>query len=102
LTPNLTEDFKTLEELHEQTRSIVAQVHRTGRPVVVTVDGKPDVVILGAAEYERRIRAANLRALLAPAEAEVRAGKARPAEEFLKEFDGGEAVPRPNRSKRRK
>ena len=34
-------DFKTVEELESQPREILRQIQRTGRPVVVTVKGKP-------------------------------------------------------------
>jgi prevent-host-death family protein len=98
----LTEDFKTLDELHGETSDIVNQVHRTGRPVVITVDGKPEVVILSAADYEKKLGAANLRALLAEAEADIKAGRTRPVEEFLKELARGQKVPRGNHVKGRK
>jgi prevent-host-death family protein len=51
MTFSLTEDFKTLTELKKRTEEVLRQVHETGRPVVITVDGRPDVVILDAATY---------------------------------------------------
>jgi prevent-host-death family protein len=98
---SLTEDFKTLAELKKRPEEVLRQVHETGRPVVITVDGKPDVVILGAATYERKLRAANLARLLAEGEASIQAGGARPAEEVFeellrgdKEVPGGRRPPR--------
>jgi prevent-host-death family protein len=82
---SLSEDFKTVEELRADADAIIAQVHRTGRPIVVTVQGKPDVVILDAAVYENRLKTVNFAQMVAEAEAEVRAGLARPIEEVLKE-----------------
>ena len=82
---SLTEDFKTVEELCADADAVLAQVHRTGRPVVITVEGKPDVVIIDAAVYETRLKTVNFAKMVAEAEAEVRAGLARPAEEVLKE-----------------
>ena len=82
---SLSEDFKTLEELREDAEAVIAQVHRTGRPIVVTVRGKPDVVILDAAVYESRLKTVNFAHMVAEAEAEVRAGLAKPVEEIFKE-----------------
>ena len=97
---SLTEDFKTVKELRDDPDGILAHVHRTGRPVVVTVDGKPDVVILDASVYENRLKALNFAHLVAQAEAEVRAGLARPAEEVLKDSGRAKKVSRPGHPKR--
>jgi prevent-host-death family protein len=91
---SLHEDFRTLAEFEEDPRSIVRQVHRTGRPVVVTVQGKPDLIVLDAAAFERRLKLVNLAHLLAEAEADVQAGRTRPAAEFLGEFSREKQVSR--------
>src|SRR5262245_13433706 len=85
---SLTEDFKTAEELANQVQAILAQVRQNGRPVVVTQDGKPAAVLLDVARYEWMVHLLNLSRMLNEAEAEVRAGKTRPAEEFFKELMG--------------
>jgi len=101
VTISLTEDFKTLAELKKQPEEVLRQVHKTGRPVVITVDGKPDVVILDAATCERKLRAANLARLLAEGEAAIRAGGTRPAEEVFEELlRADKEVPRGGRSPR--
>jgi prevent-host-death family protein len=82
----LTEDFRTAEELAGQTPAILAQVRQSKRPVVVTRDGKPAAVLLDVAEYEWMVHQLNLARMLN--EAEARAGKTRPAEEFFKEILG--------------
>ena len=91
---SLKEDFRSLAEFEEDPREIVKQVHRTGRPVVVTVKGKPDVIVLDAAAFEHRLKLVNLARLLAEAETDVRAGRTRPAEEFFSELSLEKEVPR--------
>lgn len=86
------ENRKTLAELESDPRAIVAQVHRTGQPVVVTVDGEPDVVIVNAATYERQLKKLNLAALLAEAERDIQAGRTAPIETFLDELSRGKKV----------
>jgi PHD/YefM family antitoxin component YafN of YafNO toxin-antitoxin module len=65
--------------LTEDIKSVFTQLHRTGRPVVITVNGRPDIVLLDATVFERKLSTLNLRALLAEGEADVAAGRTRPA-----------------------
>ncbi len=103
---SLTEDFKTVEELTAQPRQVLEQVHRTGRPVVITKNGKPDVVILDAATYERKLNTLHLAQLLAEGEAAIKAGQVRSLEEFEEEFFREKKISRkahaPSRAGRRK
>jgi prevent-host-death family protein len=85
---SLTEDFKTAEELAKQTKAILEQVRENERPIVITADGKPAAVLLPVAQYEWMVHLLNLSRMLNEAQAEVRAGKTRPAEEFFKELLG--------------
>jgi prevent-host-death family protein len=89
MTVSITEDIKSVSELKKKTHEIFEQLHRTGRPIVVTVNGKPDVVLLDAAVFEKKLKALNLGILLAEAEADVKEGRTRPAQEFLKELKEG-------------
>ena len=83
---SVIEDIRSVSDLKRDTKGIFRHVRETGRPVVVTVNGKPDVVILDAAVYERRLKESNLARLIAEAEADVRAGRVRPAREALREI----------------
>lgn len=83
---SISEDIKPVSELKKRTRQVFEQIHRTGRPVIVTVNGKPDVVLLDAAVFEKRLKAMNLGVLLSEAENEAKKGLTHPAKDFLKEF----------------
>ena len=83
---SLSEDIQSVTDLKRRTREIVDQLHRTGRPVVLTVNGRADAVLLEVKTYETLLKSANLARLLAPAEAEVAAGRTRPALDFFTEF----------------
>jgi prevent-host-death family protein len=83
---SLTEDVKTMTELESQPRKLVEQIHQTGRPIIVTKNGKPDLVILDAASYERHLKTANLVQLLTEGEADIKSGRTQAYEEFMKEF----------------
>lgn len=83
---SLTEDIKSVSDLKKETREIFKQMHSTGRPIIVTVNGKPDAVLLDVGVFERKMKTLNLGVLLTEAETEVKKGRARPARDFLKEL----------------
>ena len=89
-----TEDTRTITDLKRKTKEILNQVRRTKRPVVLTVNGKADAVLMNAKTYEKHLKASSLARLLARAEADVAAGRTRPIRSFLKEFKHAHKVPR--------
>ncbi len=86
MTISLTQDIKTVSELKKSLRAVLDQIRETGRPVVVTVNGKADAVLIGVETYETKLKALNLVPLLAKGEEDVRRGRTRPAAAFLKEW----------------
>ena len=89
---SLAEDIRSVTDLKRHTRELLDHVHQTGRPLILTVNGRADAVLMDAAVYEKQLQAANLARLLAPAEAEVAAGQTRSAQDFLKEFKYARAI----------
>ena len=89
-----TDDIRSVTELKRDTRNILRQVRETGRPVVVTVNGKADAVLMDARTYERHLRAANLAKLLAAGEGDVAARRVRPMRAFLAEFSRARKIRR--------
>ena len=81
-----SEDIRSVTDLKRNTRDILDHLHATGRPVILTVNGKADSVLLDVRVYEKHLQAGNLAKLLAPAERDVESGRTRPARTFLKEF----------------
>ncbi len=91
---SLTEDVKTVSELKKSLRAVLEQIRETGRPVVVTVNGKPDAVLIDVETYERKLKALNLVGLLAEGEEDIRRGRTRSSSAFLKEFKRAKKIPR--------
>ena len=91
---SLTEDVKTVSELKKSLRAVLEQIRETGRPVVVTVNGKPDAVLIDVETYERKLKALNLGGLLAEGEEDIRRGRTRSSSAFLKEFKRAKKIPR--------
>lgn len=91
MTFNILEDIRPVTELKARTREVFEQLHRTGRPIVITVNGKPDAVLMDAREFQRWQQTVRLAELLAEAEDDVAAGRLRPAGEVLDELLPDEA-----------
>ena len=83
---SITEDIKTVSYLKTKTGDVFRQLHRTGRPIIVTVNGKPDAVLINVEVFEKKLKALNLGALIAEAETDVKERRTRPAREFLREI----------------
>lgn len=81
-----SEDIRSVTELKRKTREILDHLHTTGRPVILTLNGRADSVLLDVRIYEKHLQAGNLAKLIAPAEQDVEKGRTRPARAFLKEF----------------
>jgi prevent-host-death family protein len=83
---NLIEDIRSVTDLKRHTREILDQVRQTRRPVVLTVNGRADAVLLDARTYEKHLKVANIARLLVEAEEDITAKRTRPMRSFLKEF----------------
>ena len=91
---SISEDIKSVSELKKKTNEIFKQMHQTGRPVIVTVNGRPDAVLLGVDVFEKKLKSLNLGTLLAEEEIDIREGRTRGARDFLKEFRKNAKAPR--------
>lgn len=91
---HIVEDIRPLADLERNSSEMLRQLRKTGRPIVLTVKGKADAVLMDAKTYEKHLRAANLLRLLAPAEADVAEGRVRLVRSFLKEFKSARKISR--------
>ncbi len=88
-----SEDIRSVTDLKRNTRSLLDQIHKTGRPVVLTVNGKADAVLMNAKAYEVYLSAVNLARELVSAEKDITVGRVRPAHAFLKELKRARPIP---------
>lgn len=82
---NLRNDIQSLTEFKRNTAEYMERLKHTGRPLVLTVNGKAEIVVQDAESYQEMIEAVEeartLRAL-----ANAKSGKGRPAREVLEEI----------------
>ncbi|MEI8033468.1 MAG: type II toxin-antitoxin system Phd/YefM family antitoxin [Chlorobiaceae bacterium] len=57
---NLEEDIRPLSEFRANTASMVKQVKKTGRPLVLTQYGKSTVVLLDVRQYQSMLSSVEL------------------------------------------
>ena len=82
----ITQDIFSITELKKHTNTILQQVHETKRPVVLTVNGKAEAVLLDASEFEKMSIAFDLIQKLSKAEMDIKTGKTEDADTFFKRF----------------
>jgi prevent-host-death family protein len=89
---NLNQDIESLSNFKRHTPEFLRQLKETGHPVVLTVNGKAELVVQDTASYQKLIeraeraeRAEQMEALRVSSE-EMRAGQGIPAEEVLAEM----------------
>ncbi len=77
----LDEDIRPIGELSSHARQIRRQIKRTGRPVVITVNGRAELVVLSAAPFDK-VNRLHLIDMLDRASADT---EERPIEEAIQE-----------------
>ena len=86
MTLSITEDIRSITDLKRNTNSVLDQIHKTKRPIILTVNGKAEAVLLAAKEYEKIANAFNLLKLLIPAEEDMINTRYKEARAFFEEF----------------
>jgi prevent-host-death family protein len=86
---NLTSGIDSLTKFKRQTAEFLEALRRTGEPVVLTVNGKAEVVVQDATAYQRLVDAAakiereETLAAIREGLADVKAGRTKPARAAL-------------------
>ena len=82
-------DINSLSNFKRNTPEFLRQLKETGHPVVLTINGKAELVVQDAASYQKLLeiaeRAERMEALQASI-ADMRAGKVSPVEDLLAEM----------------
>ena len=87
---NLESGIESLTAFKRQTAGMLKHLHQTGEPVVLTVNGKAEVVVQDAAAYQRLMEQAaradrdETIAAIREGLADVEAGRTQPARKALK------------------
>lgn len=83
---SLTQGIRSITDLKRNTNQILKQVHDSKKPVVLTVNGKAEAVLIGAKEYDDITNTLAMFKLILAAEDDIKNGRERDIEDFFKEF----------------
>jgi len=93
---DISKDIHSLSHFKRNTLEFIRQLKETGTPVVLTVNGKAELVVQDAAAYQKLIelvdRLETIEAIRRGIES-VNRGEGRPAEEFFAEMERKYNIP---------
>lgn len=87
---DLSRDIHPLTDFKRNTPEFLAQLKQTGQPVVLTINGKAELIVQDARSYQRLLELAErLETIEAVREglASMRRGEGRPADEVFEELE---------------
>ncbi len=99
-TLDIANDIRSLSDFNRNSREFLEQMRETGNPVVLTINGKAEVVVQDAASYQRMLSYIDEMEALEGIKrglANVEAGRVTPLEKFEKDFRKKHAIPRRSR-----
>ena len=97
---DIGKDIRCLSDFKRNSREFLEQMRETGNPVVLTINGKAEVVVQDAASYQKLLEYLDQMESLEGIKrglADVEAGRVTPLEKFEKNFRKRHAIPRRSR-----
>lgn len=92
---NITEDIQSLTSFRRNSGDFMKRIKRTKRPVVLTVNGKAEAVVLDAATYQRlldQLARADAREGIRQGLDDLKNGRYQPARQALTAFRRKHAI----------
>ncbi|MDQ2925640.1 MAG: type II toxin-antitoxin system Phd/YefM family antitoxin [Acidobacteriota bacterium] len=86
---NLKDDIQPLTTFRNNSVAMMKQLKKTGRPIILTVNGKTEAIVQSAESYQRLLDIAadaDVMEAVRQGRADVAAGRTRPAAEVLASF----------------
>jgi len=86
---DIANDIQSLSTFKRETTKVMKRLRKTGKPIVLTVNGKAEVVVQDAAAYQRlleefaRLERDEMRLFLEASREDMLAGRTRPADEVF-------------------
>lgn len=94
---DITKDIQPLTTFRNNSVQMMRQLRKTKRPIVLTVNGKPEAVVQDAEAYQRLLdiaARADEREGIRQGLEDVAKGRTRPAREVFEEFRTRREIPR--------
>jgi prevent-host-death family protein len=94
---DITKDIQPLTTFRNNSVKMMQRLKKTRRPIILTVNGKPEAVVQDAAAYQRLLdlaAEADVNEGIRQGLEDLRQGKGRPAREFFEEMRKKHGLPR--------
>jgi prevent-host-death family protein len=94
---DITKDIQPLTTFRNNSVKMMQRLKKTKRPIILTVNGKPEAVVQDAAAYQRLLdiaAQADVNEAIRQGVEDLREGRTRPAREFFDELRRKHAIPR--------
>jgi prevent-host-death family protein len=94
---DITKDIQPLTTFRNNSVKFMKRLKKTRRPIILTVNGKPEAVLQSAAEYQRLLdlaASADVSEGIRQGLEDMRKGRTRPADEVFEEMRRKYAIPR--------
>jgi prevent-host-death family protein len=94
---DITQDIQPLTTFRNNSVKFMRRLKKSKQPIVITVNGKAEAVLQDPAEYQRMValaRQADLELTIRQSDADIAAGRTRPAREVFDELRKKYNIPR--------
>jgi prevent-host-death family protein len=94
---DITKDIQPLTTFRNNSVKMMQRLKKTRRPIILTVNGKPEAVVQDAAAYQRLLdlaASADVNEGIRQGLEDMREGRTRPADEVFEEMRRKYAIPR--------
>ena len=91
---NLSRDIHPLTEFKRNTAEFLAQLKQTGDPLVLTINGKAELVVQDAAAYQALLDRVEAIEGIQEGLADVKAGRTKPARQVFDRLRRKHGIPR--------
>ena len=94
---DITKDIQPLTTFRNNSVKMMQRLKKTKRPIILTVNGKPEAVVQDAAAYQRLLdiaAEADVNEAIRQGLEDVREGRTRPAKEVFEEMRHKYRIPR--------
>ena len=81
---NMTTDIKPITYLKSKAASLLKQINKTHRPVIITQNGEPKAVLQDPKSYEDMLNAMGIMKLISQGEEDIKKGKFKSQEVVFK------------------
>ena len=91
---DLANDIRSLSDFKRKTSELLHRLKETGHPLVLTINGRAELVVQGAEAYQQLLERVETVEALQRGFADVKAGRTKPARDVLRRLRRKHGIPR--------